>query len=295
MDTDLNLNELFALIMNLNKEHKETNEDQSSITPYTQDKFICKCDEMYKIIDAQSGDVICSNCGLVLEERVMQSQDEFDANENFISIQSSKSAFFENKTMSTIISKKKGLMNMLHIQTSVNQKESYRNKEFCEVERLCTELKTTSNVANQAKHYFHDLCKIKIFRGVNRKAMMACCIIRSFSTNKISRTVTEICEVVNVPKHIFTKNLKKYEALIKVKLFNERTSDEIYRHLQLLGVKDEDVFKMSNTVIEKQKEMLNSKEFQGKSPKVLLAIILRSMGFDKRMICSALTVSITAF
>ena len=282
------------MFMNLNIEHNETNEDQST-KPYAEDKFMCKCDEMYKIIDTQSGDVICSNCGLVLEERVMQYQDEFDANDNFISIQSSKSAFFENTTLSTIISKNKGLMNILHIQNSVNQKESYRNKEFCEVERLCAGLNTTSNIADQAKHYFHDLCKIQIFRGINRKAMMACCIIRSFSTNKINRTVTEICEVVNVPKHIFTKNLKKYEALIKVKIFNERTSNEIYRHLQLLGVKDEEVFKMSNTVIKKQKEMLNSTEFQGKSPKVLLAIILRSMGFDKRMICNALTVSITAF
>lgn len=226
--------------------------------------------------------MICSNCGLVLEERFMQSQDEFDANDNFVSIQSSKNEFFENTMMSTVISKKKGLMNILHIQTSVNQKESYRNKEFCEVERLCTGLKTTANVASQAKHYFNDLCKLKVFRGENRKAMMACCIIRSFSTNKINRTVTEICEVANVQKHAFTKNLKIYEALMKVKLFNERLSDEIYRHLQSLGVKNADVFKMSNKVIEKQKEMLHSKEFQGKSPKVLLAIILRSMGFEKK-------------
>jgi len=283
---------MFDVAMNLNGK----NEDQSR-TPYIQKKFMCGCDEMYKVIDNQSGDVICSSCGLVLEERFMQSQDEFDANDNFVSIQSSKNEFFENTMMSTIISgsKKKGLMNMLHIQTSVNQKESYRNKEFCEVERLCTGLKTTANIASQAKHYFNDLCKLKVFRGENRKAMMACCIIRSFSTNKVNRTVTEICEVVNVQKHIFTKNLKIYEALIKVKLFNERISDEIYRHLQSLGVKNADVFKMSNTVIEKQKEMLRSKEFQGKSPKVLLAIILRSMGFDKKMICGALTVSITAF
>jgi transcription initiation factor TFIIB len=290
MDPDLT--EMFDVAMNLNGK----NEDQSR-TPYIQKKFMCGCDETYKVIDNQSGDVICSSCGLVLEERFMQSQDEFDANDNFVSIQSSKNEFFENTMMSTIISgsKKKGLMNMLHIQTSVNQKESYRNKEFCEVERLCTGLKTTANIASQAKHYFNDLCKLKVFRGENRKAMMACCIIRSFSTNKVNRTVTEICEVVNVQKHIFTKNLKIYEALIKVKLFNERISDEIYRHLQSLGVKNADVFKMSNTVIEKQKEMLRSKEFQGKSPKVLLAIILRSMGFDKKMICGALTVSITAF
>lgn len=298
----MDINEMFDLYMNLNKE-KEKEKDKEDAKPYTQNKFLCECDEMYKIIDTESGDVICSNCGLVLEERVMQFQDEFDANDNFISIQSSKNAFFENTMMSTIISKSKsksklkniGLMNTLHIQTSVNQRESYRNKEFCEVERLCADLKTTANVATQAKHYFHDLCKIKVFRGVNRKAMMACCIIRSFSTNKINRTVTEICDAVNVSKHVFTKNLKKYETLMKVKLFNERTTDEIYRHLQLLGVKDEDVFKMSNMVIEKQKEMLRANEFQGKSPKVLLAIILRNMGFDKRKICTALTVSITAF
>jgi len=56
-----------------------------------------------------------------------------------------------------------------------------------------------------------------------------------------------------------------------------------------------DVFKLSNTVIQKQKDMLKSRDFQGKSPKVLLAIILKDLGFDKRNICKALIVSITAF
>ena len=286
----IDLDDILDLCVRLTK-----NEVDASSEAYKQNKYTCECDDKYKIIDDQVGDVICSECGLILDERMMQTQDEFDTNENFIQIQSSKSEFFENKIMSTIISKKKGLMNTLHIQTSINQKESYRYKEFNEVERLCTELKTTSNVANQAKHYFNDLCKVKVFRGVNRKAMMACCIIRSFSTNKINRTVTEICEAVDVQKNILTKNIKIYETMMKVKILNERVSDEIYRHLQALGVKDDEVFKLSNTVVEKQREMLKCKEMQGKSPKVLLAIILRGLGFDKRLICSALTVSITAF
>ena len=186
-------------------------------------------------------------------------------------------------------------MNTLHIQTSINQKESYRNKEFDEIERLCTELKTKLNIANQAKHYFNDLCNKKVFRGKNRKAMMACCIMRGFFTNKVNRTLAEICDIIDIPKNIMTKNIKLYEAMMKVKILNERTSEEIYRHLQVLGVKDEDVFKLSNKVVEKQKTMLKCKEMQGKSPKVLLAIILRELEFDKRSICNALKVSITAF
>jgi transcription initiation factor TFIIIB Brf1 subunit/transcription initiation factor TFIIB len=278
-----------CITLRLNKEDLPDDE------PYIQRKYICECDEKFKLIDEQNGDVICSECGLVLQERLMQIQDEFDKNENYVPIQSSKNEFFENTVMSTIMSKNKGLMTTLHIQTSTNQKETYRNKEFIEIVRLCTDLKTTCNVANQAKHYFHDLCKLKVFRGVNRKAMMACCIIRSFLTNKINRTVTEVCDVIKVQKNIFTKNIKIYEALMNVKILNERSSDEIYRHLQSLGVKDVDVFKLSNTVILKQKDMLKSKDFQGKSPKVLLAIILKDLGFDKKNICKALTVSITAF
>jgi transcription initiation factor TFIIIB Brf1 subunit/transcription initiation factor TFIIB len=283
------LDNILALCIKLTKNNEETS------APYVQDKYVCNCDDKYNITDNRIGDVICSQCGIVREERLMQTQDQFDTNENFIPIQSSKSAFFENTIMSTIISKNKGLMSVLHMQTSINQKESYRNKEFNEIERLCTGLKTTCNIASQAKHYFNDLCKLKVFRGPNRKAMMACCIIRSFSSNKINRTLTEICEVIDVPKNILTKNIKIYEALTKVKILNERISDEIYRHLQALDVKEEDVFKLSNTVVEKQRQMLKSKEFQGKSPKVILACILKELGFDKRLICNALIVSITAF
>ena len=269
------------------------NEDDNC--PLIQERFKCECNDKYKIYDDQSGDIICSNCGLILDERIMKHQDQFDNDDNMVQIQSSKSEFFENKIMSTIISKRMGLMSTLHIQTSINQKESYRNKEFYEIERLCTNLSTTQNIANQAKHFFHELCKMKIYRGPNRKAMMACCILRSCSVNKIIRTVTEMCTVVDIPKKILTKNIKTYESFMSIKLINERSSDEIYRHLQSLGVSEKEVFKMSNIVIKKQRDLIISQEFQGKSPKMLLAIILKSLNFEKKAICEALKVSITAF
>lgn len=51
---DLDITEMFDVFMNL----KGKNEDKPRppyTPPYTQKKFICGCDEMYKVIDNQSG------------------------------------------------------------------------------------------------------------------------------------------------------------------------------------------------------------------------------------------------
>jgi transcription initiation factor TFIIIB Brf1 subunit/transcription initiation factor TFIIB len=284
----MNLNELLSFGQDFLKSITNNNVDMHA-------RFHCSCDEMYKVIDTSQGDTICSNCGVVCEERSMSYQNEFDENDNPIFIQSSKSEFYENKTLSTIMSKKMGLMSVLHIHTSTNQKESYRQKEFIEIERLCELLKTTVNIANVAKHKFHDLNKIKTFRGPNRKAMIACCILQSLSENKVTRTLTEMSEALGIDKSILTKNVKIYENIFNVKLFNERYSNEIYRHVQGLGVLRKDVFKISNVVIQKHREMIQLNEYQGRSPKVLLAIILKDMKFDKHLISKILKVSITAF
>ena len=266
-----------------------------AITKRLSNKFECSCDEMHTITDEKNGDVVCTNCGTVKEERFIQYQQEFDDNDNLVQIQSSKSEFFDNTIMSTFISKNMGLMNVLQKQMSINQKELYRNKEFYEVERICTILNTTPNIANQAKHYFNNLCKVKTFRGVNRKAMMSCCILHSCNVNNIDRTVDELCESMTIKKTIFAKNLKIYEKMMNVKIINERTNYEVYRHLQQLGIPEKEVFALSNNIVKKQKEMMRQIDYQGKSPKILLAIILKHMEYDKRLICNVLKVSVTAF
>ena len=53
--------------------------------------------------------------------------------------------------------------------------------------------------------------------------------------------------------------------------------------------------KISNKVIKLQKDLLQRDEFQGKTPKMIIAIILKDLEFDKKHICDALNVSITGF
>ena len=38
-------------------------------------KHYCSCDEKFFVIDEQSGDIICSNCGIVKDERIMSYQE----------------------------------------------------------------------------------------------------------------------------------------------------------------------------------------------------------------------------
>lgn len=262
----------------------------------------CSCDQSLIITDNLTGDVVCTGCGLVQDERVAQYQPTFDAYDREVTMETSKDEFFENKQLSTIIStrftrhNKSGFMRKLHMQTSINQKQAYRNKEFEVIDRLCTNLSTTENVSNDAKHFFLALCKKKIYRGVNRKAMMACCILRALSKNNLVRDIHETAVACDVSKSILTKNINTYEKLMGIKILREGKCGEIYRYLQKLGVENnKEMCKISNSVIKKQQTLLQLDEFQGKSPKIVIAIILKELSFDKKDICEALNVSITGF
>tara|TARA_B100000405_G_scaffold301760_1_gene263694 strand:- start:2180 stop:3007 length:828 start_codon:yes stop_codon:yes gene_type:complete len=262
----------------------------------------CACDKSLIITDDQTGDVVCTGCGLVQDERVAQYQPTFDAHDREITMETSKDQYFENKQISTMISmkstkhNKNGFMRKLHMQTSINQKQAYRNKEFEVIERLCTNLSTTDNVSTDAKHFFLDLCKKKIYRGVNRKAMMACCILRALSMNNLVRDIHETATACEVSKSTLTKNINTYEKLMGVKILREGKCDEIYRYLQKLGVtNNQEMCQISNSVIKRQKCLIKLDEFQGKSPKIIIAIILKELSFDKKDICEALNVSITGF
>ena len=171
----------------------------------------------------------------------------------------------------------------------------YRNREFQEIERMCESIQTSLNVANSAKHYFNDLCKVKTFRGVNRTAMKACAIMRSLKDNKVSRDVSEMVSGCGVDKKILTRNIKIYEKLAKTKLLQENKSQEIYRYLQRLGVDNGEIFPLSNKIVMQRDELVKEKGFQGKSPRVIYAYILKGMGFEKKNICQALHISMTAF
>lgn len=262
-----------------------------------------KCDCGVEIQDTVNGDIICLECGMIKSERVQMAQEQFDSNDNRVLLESSKDEFFENKQVSTRIGRTWGikhapsnLFKKLHQHNSINQHQLCRSKEFAEIERMCESLSTTAVVANSAKHYFNDLCKSKTFRGINRTAMKGCVILRALKDNNVSRDVSEMLSACRIDKKtILTRNIKIYEGMYGCKLLQENKCPEVYRYLQRLGIQDKQIYQLSNQIISKREQYNEQLLFQGKSPKILYAIILKDLGFTKRNICEALQVSLTAF
>ena len=263
----------------------------------------CNCDDKFIITDDINGDIICSNCGLVKDQYIRLSSSTFDDHDNIINQETTSDLFFEKKTVSTFISNKptkfqmSNLAKKLHVQNSCNITQSNRYKDFDVIDKMCNELKTTQNISNDAKKFFHDLCSKRIFRGKNRIAMMICTILHSLAVNKCERDLYEISNTQNIDRPTLTKNLKTYESITGSKIIqNNNKCQEVYRYLQQLHISDKDIFKISNDIISKRKIMLQMDEYQGRNPKTLMAIILhKDYGFDKKIIKSVLNVSITAY
>ena len=261
----------------------------------TNSRSYCPCDEQFIVIDEQSGDIICSNCGIVKDEHIMSYQVNYDDNDNMIIHESSKNEYYENTVISTTMSKPMGLMTKIHMQQTINQKQLFRSKEFDEIDRLCERLHTTEHVSKDAKHLFHELCAKKIYRGPNRKAMMACCIIQSLTNNGLTRDIAEICSACSLHKSLLTKTISLYEKQHNTKIIRENNASEVYRYLQRMNIPTNEIYSLSNSIVKQQQDMIKQSMYQGKSPKILLAIILKKMNFEKRLICDGLKVSITAF
>lgn len=294
MDGYMDLEEIWQTVDSIRSKSEEN--DHASVVSK-------KCDCGIEIQDRINGDIICLECGMIKAERVEMAQDQFDSNDNRVLYESSKDEFFENKQVSTRIGRTWGmkyapsnLFKKLHQHSSINQHQLCRSKEFAEIERICEELSTTSVVANGAKHHFNDLCKLKTFRGINRTAMKGCVILRALKDNNVSRDVSEMLSACRIDKKtILTRNIKIYEELYGCKLLQENKCPEVYRYLQRLGIEDKQIYKLSNQIISKREQYNDQLLFQGKSPKILYAIILKELGFTKRKICDALHVSLTAF
>ena len=221
-----------------------------------------KCDCGVEIQDTVNGDIICLECGMIKSERVQMAQEQFDSNDNRVLLESSKDEFFENKQVSTRIGRTWGikhapsnLFKKLHQHTSINQHQLCRSKEFAEIERMCESLSTTAVVANSAKHYFNDLCKLKTFRGINRTAMKGCVILRALKDNNVSRDVSEMLSACRIDKKtILTRNIKIYEEIYGCKLLQENKCQEVYRYLQRLGIQDKQIYQLSNKIISKREQ-----------------------------------------
>lgn len=96
-----------------------------------------------------------------------------------------------------------------------------------------------SSIVEDAKRLYKDLSQLKIYRGDNRKGLIASSIYMSCKKNNVPRSQKEIAKIFNLKPTTMTKGCKRFQDLMKMNIESTTPSDFIIRYCSRLGINKE--------------------------------------------------------
>jgi transcription initiation factor TFIIIB Brf1 subunit/transcription initiation factor TFIIB len=220
----------------LSKEAHSDNFDDILTEPPQIIKSKCKeCGAVDSMVeDEKHCCIVCSRCGFQTEELLEmgpewhQYNNDDGRNEGISRCGPPTSYYFPKSSQGTIIT---GLNNSRlsrkHGWNQTDYQEHTLSKHFDIISEICSKNKISRRIADTAKFFFKVIadCKYKtgkntgkqvIIRGPgNQFGMKGACISIACETNHDPRTPKEIAVMVGVSEKRLSKNIKKFEKIIK--------------------------------------------------------------------------------
>lgn len=169
--------------------------------------------------DMRNGALVCTECGIIYEEHIMDNTAEWNFNGSDDSSRKDPSRcgcpinpLLAKSSMSTMIkSNRHHFMKRLHNQMSMDYVERSRYHVFESITKMAGEHGHLSQaIIEQAKCYYKILSERKLSRGVIRKGLIACCIMYACKTLNVPRSVKEIAVITKVSVPTLNKTTKVF-------------------------------------------------------------------------------------
>lgn len=178
------------------------------------------CVSCLPITDSNSGEIICSRCGLVMIERLESTDKEwrsFDGESDRNRVGQAFSPAFGNKKLFTNIGNEdwdfsgkpipfvaKGAIYRLRMFDSRSKNHTSSDKNFYkmlyEFEKLKQKLAISDATIETATYLFRKAMKKRLTRGRNALLLGASCLYVACRENETPRTLCDIAEAMNVKK-----------------------------------------------------------------------------------------------
>jgi len=177
------------------------------------------CNESAVITDFETGEVICSKCGLVLSERVEDSSPEWRSfsndKTNTRRTGDGTSLAKHDQGLSTIISptnkdasgkplssSMKKTLKQLRILDRRSQAPVDRNfiTAFSELNGLKDKLALSNTIIERAAYIYRKVIEINLVRGRSISGMIAAALYAACRDTETSRTLKDIAQVSNIKK-----------------------------------------------------------------------------------------------
>lgn len=170
--------------------------------------------------DSVNGILVCTSCGIINEECVIDNRAEWNFNTSDDGANKKDPSrcgcpinpLLAKSSMSTMIhSNRHHFMKRLHNQMSMDYVERSRYHVFETIAKMGGEIGNLSPaIIEQAKYYYKILSERKLSRGVIRKGLIACCVMYACKTLNVPRSIKEISAMTNVSVPTLNKTTKLF-------------------------------------------------------------------------------------
>lgn len=171
----------------------------------------CKINPPNLAEEFSNGDMVCTDCGVVVGTRIIDTRSEWrtfanddQAGDDPSRVGGPQDAFQDSEQLSTDVaySETKSHKALARTQNNANQDRAARTltDAFKQIASLCEVFNGGQNVINAAKHIYKLVDKHKVMKGKPVEAVVAGCVFLAFRQNKAPRTFKEIHHLTNVSK-----------------------------------------------------------------------------------------------
>eukprot|EP00053_Salpingoeca_punica_P018963 m.188919 g.188919 ORF g.188919 m.188919 type:complete len:375 (-) comp17541_c0_seq1:3364-4488(-) len=180
------------------------------------------------IEDFRAGDLICSQCGLVVGDRVVDvgtewrtfsnsEKRDFTSDPNRVG-QAENPLLFGSSGLCTELTTLPGERERQHGRSTSSLKSADRSLilAYKEIDRVGSTLALSTNTAQRAKKLFKETVTTAQLRGRSHDAICAACIFIACRQENVSRTFKEICGASGLDQRTITRCYKKIVRVLDV-------------------------------------------------------------------------------
>jgi len=190
---------------------------------------ICDSHEPNLVEDYATGDAICSDCGAVLEEGVIDMTSEwrtFASDSGSVDpsrVGAAANPLLGDSGLSTMVARDpKGNNtfgdNLRKWNNRGAQSSSDRNliNAFRDIDRMAEHMSLPPKIANSSKEYYAKVEKHKSLRGRSTEAIVAACVYIGCRMEGVPRTLKEIAALTSIQKKEIGSSFNYIKKLLKL-------------------------------------------------------------------------------
>lgn len=248
------------------------------------------------VTDYRQGEVLCNQCGLVHEQRILDDRPEWnnyprDDEQGPSHASSSRvgapiDPLMPTASTMTMIAKTSNShpLNVLHTRNAMSYEDRSNFYIFHEIETVLETMFLPKTVLDFSKEMYVDAKKHHIFRGDNHKAIVACCVFFACKRAKgCFRQVLEICKAFGVEETKFHAATDMLLTNVKDKYYYRDLVDDeqcavrgmILRCVDMLSLERAQKWKLVRFVEDAYTSIRHNKHLQAKLPKSIVAGLIK--------------------